>query len=272
MEKDYNLNNDSTEKIPVKNPPSILLLSGLDPTGGAGISADIRTATEWKVYPLPIITALTAQNHKGVHKIEAPSTETIVLQLNDVIDAIRPDAVKIGMLPNAAIVKAIAEVLKNRKLKNIVLDPVLSATTGGALTGGNQTMLAMADSLFPLVRLITPNQLELQLFDQLLKSYNRPGMLDSCKATLITGGDTKDNYCVDRLYKKSRINNEFYSLRIESRNLHGTGCVYSTSIACNLAQGTTLYKAVDNSKCLISDIIENSAPYSIIPGYGPVLV
>lgn len=254
------------------NPPSILLLSGLDPTGGAGISADIRSASRWDVYPLPVITALTAQNHKGVHRIDVPDPDLIDLQLNDIVKAITPNAVKIGMIPDERMIDIIARVIKKCEIKNIVLDPVLSASAGGKLVDNDKTILALVEKLFPLATLVTPNRQEFQKINKVLAKHNRPDIFSYSNATLITGGDSEDSHCIDYLYEDNKLIATFKGVKINSNNLHGTGCIFSTSIASQLAYGCSLTEAISKAKEFLSDSIEASAHLSLIPEYGPSLV
>mgnify|MGYP002749373250 FL=1 len=248
--------------------PVILLISGMDPTGGAGMSADIRTCVRTGSYPLGCVTALTVQNQHGVRAINSTPAHLVRDQIDAAVEAARPDAVKIGLLPTPETVETVAETISRHNLKNVVVDPVLAPTAGGALIDRrDDTARAMLESLFPLASLITPNVQEVSLF---LAMAGRP--LNALSSSLLLkGGDADGADCTDSLYRSSELLQEYSMPRIASPNLHGTGCVLSSAIASYLGHGLDMAQAVERAKRFVHDAIRRNVNNRIIEGYGPVL-
>lgn len=248
--------------------PVILLISGMDPTGGAGMSADIRTCVRTGSYPLGCVTALTVQNQHGVRAINPTPAHLVRDQIDAAVEAARPDAVKIGLLPTPETVETVAETISRHNLKNVVVDPVLAPTAGGALIDRrDDTARAMLESLFPLASLVTPNVQEVSLF---LAMAGRP--LNALSSyLLLKGGDADGAVCTDSLYCGSELIHEYSTPRIASRNLHGTGCVLSSAIASYLGHGLDMAQAVKRAKRFVHDAIRRNVNNRIIEGYGPVL-
>lgn len=256
--------------------PVILSIAGSDCSGGAGIQADIRTACALKTYCTTAVTAVTAQNFRGVSAVEYVGDKMLEGQLKAVLDSVRPDAVKIGMIPNIKAANIIRNYIDKYELQNIVFDPVISATAGGNLSGTcSGDSHEIANLLFPVSLLVTPNIPELfklcpipteshdTAIKELMHAY-APG------AILLKGGHTDESYCEDILYINGKPEERFRSERIASPHTHGTGCTMSTAIACGLAAGHTLSKAVADAKTLITQAIENGAKWRVYPEYGPV--
>ena len=251
---------------------TVLSIAGSDPSGGAGIQADIKTITSHKSYAMSVITALTAQNTTGVFSIEEASAEFVGMQLDAVFSDIFPDAVKVGMVSNASIITEIAQKLKKYEAKNIVVDPVMVATSGGKLIQDNATM-ALSDLLFPLSTLITPNIPEAEALTR-CKINNKDDMEKSAEILfqkyntniLIKGGHF-DNCSDDLLYDGK----EFFWIRgkrIDTKNTHGTGCTLSSAIACGLAKNLSLKIAVEKAKAYVFNAISNNI--SLGKGNGPI--
>lgn len=229
-----------------------LTIAGSDSSGGAGIQADLKTFAAHGVYGMSVITALTAQNTSGVFAVCDTSAEMVTAQLDAVFDDIFPGAVKIGMVSSADIAKAVADGLLRYKPDNIVLDPVMVSTSNSRLMAEG-THKMMAELLFPLADIITPNIPEAQVIAQ-MKIEGVRDMAEAARrisamtpgAVLIKGGHLEDT-CDDLLY----YNGEYIWLsseRIDNPNTHGTGCTLSSSIAANLAKGMDMRTAVSAAK------------------------
>lgn len=248
--------------------PVILLISGMDPTGGAGMSADIRTCARTGSYPLSCVTALTVQNQHGVRAINPTHPDLIRDQIDAAVEATRPDAVKIGLLPAPETAEAVAEAIRRHNLRNVVMDPVLVPTAGGELIDRrDDTARVMIRSLFPLVSLITPNVQEASLFRAMA---GRP-LNTLSPYLLLKGGDADTEACTDSLYRGSELLQQYTAPRIASLNLHGTGCVLSSAIASYLGHGLEMTQAVGRAKLFVHEAIQRNVNNRIIEGYGPVL-
>lgn len=248
--------------------PVILLISGMDPTGGAGMSADIRTCARTGSYPLSCITALTVQNQHGVRAINPTPADLVRDQIDAAVEAARPDAVKIGLLPTPETVETVAESIRRHNLRNVVIDPVLAPTAGGELIDRrDDTARAMIRSLFPLASLVTPNVQEASLFRAMA---GRP-LNTLSPYLLLKGGDADTEACTDSLYRGSELLQQYTTPRIASPNLHGTGCVLSSAIASYLGHGLNMAEAVGHAKRFVHDAIKRNINNIIIEDYGPVL-
>lgn len=250
----------------------VLSIAGSDSSGGAGIQADLKTMTAHGVYGMTAITALTAQNTTGVTAIEESSVSFLEQQIDACLSDIPTDAVKIGMLPSAEQVRLVAMKLKEYRAENIVVDPVMVATSGSRLMK-ESTSAVMAHLLFPIAKVITPNipEAEILLGERI---SNKTSMERAAKslgedfgcAVLIKGGHNVEDAC-DVLYEKGVIT-WFEGTRIESDNTHGTGCTLSSAIASNLALGYTLKDSVRRAKEYITAAI--AADLNLGKGSGPL--
>ncbi|MGI6507954.1 MAG: bifunctional hydroxymethylpyrimidine kinase/phosphomethylpyrimidine kinase [Saccharofermentanales bacterium] len=249
-----------------------LTIAGSDSSGGAGIQADIKTMTMNGVYAMSVITSLTAQNTTGVRAIQDASPDFLKQQIDSVFEDIYPDAVKIGMVSSRELIHVIADRLRYYKARNIVLDPVMVATSGSTLlkTDAVQTLL---HELFPLATLVTPNIPEAQVISGLtIKS--RQDMLAAAKkigdeyhcAVLLKGGHSVHD-ANDLLYRDGATI-LFEGKRINNPNTHGTGCTLSSAIASNLAKGFTLIESIQRAKDYISGAL--SAMLDLGKGSGPL--
>ena len=249
-----------------------LSIAGSDSCGGAGIQADIKTMTMNGVYAMSAVTALTAQNTTGVNAIQEATPEFLKQQLDAVFEDIFPDAVKIGMVSSSKLIRVIADRLRFYHAKNVVVDPVMVATSGSALmkTDAVQTL---TEELFPLATLITPNIPEAEILsgltienkEEMLTAANKIGATYGC-AVLLKGGHSI-NDANDLLFADGEVY-WFEGKRIDNPNTHGTGCTLSSAIAANLAKGFGLSESVLRAKDYISGAL--SAMLDLGKGSGPM--
>ncbi len=250
---------------------TVLTIAGSDSSGGAGIQADIKTITTHKLYAMSAITALTAQNTTGVYGIFETSPEFVGLQLDCIFRDIPPDAVKIGMVSNEAIMRVIAEKLVYYNAKNIVVDPVMVSTSGSKLLS-DTGIEALKAFLLPLATVITPNIPEAEcLWGQPIE--DKEDMILAAKdisqlspSVLIKGGHLKGS-ADDLLYLKGQPF-WFEAPKVENPNTHGTGCTLSSAIACNLATGHSLSESVRMAKAYITGALK--AGLNLGKGSGPL--
>lgn len=249
-----------------------LTIAGSDSSGGAGIQADIKTMTMNGVYAMSAITSLTAQNTTGVRSIQDASPDMLKQQIDAVFEDIYPDAVKIGMVSSAELMHVIADRLTYYRATNIVLDPVMVATSGSALmkTDAVQSLL---QELFPLATVVTPNIPEAEVISG-LAIESKEDMIVAAKkigddyrcAVLLKGGHSV-NDAHDLLYSEGQMI-WFEGKRIDNPNTHGTGCTLSSAIASNLAKGFSLIDSVQRAKDYVSGAL--SAMLDLGQGSGPL--
>lgn len=249
-----------------------LTIAGSDCSGGAGIQADLKTMTMNGVYAMSAITALTAQNTTGVAGILEVTPDFLKQQIDMIFTDIRPDAVKTGMVPNAALIEAIAERLTHYGAKNIVVDPVMVATAGSTLMR-SEAVETLKCKLLPISALVTPNIPEAEVLSG-MKIEDPNTMMEAARfiserygcAVLLKGGhsvnDANDLLCADG---KSTW---FYGKRINNPNTHGTGCTLSSAIASNLAKGYDLPTSIQRAKDYISGAL--AAMLDLGQGNGPI--
>lgn len=245
-----------------------LTIAGSDSSGGAGIQADIKTMTANGVYAMSAITALTAQNTTGVTGIMEVTPEFLSLQLKAIFTDIYPDAVKTGMVSSGELIKTISKTLKKYNAKNIVVDPVMVATSGAKLISDEAIEVLKAE-LLPLATVITPNIPEAEVLSE-MKIEDEEGMIAAAKAiyekyncnVLLKGGH-QINDANDLLYRDGGYV-WFKGKRIDNPNTHGTGCTLSSAIASNLAKGENLDDAVKHAK----DYISGALAYMLDLGKG----
>ncbi len=249
-----------------------LTIAGSDSSGGAGIQADIKTMITNGVYAMSAITALTAQNTTGVRGIQESTPDFLKQQLDAVFEDIYPDAVKIGMVSSSVLIRVIGERLRFYNVKNVVVDPVMVATSGSSLMK-NDAVETLCSELFPIATVITPNIPEAQiLFGKKIES--KEDMMMAAKeigdtyhcAVLLKGGHSI-NDANDLLYADGELH-WFEGKRIDNPNTHGTGCTLSSAIASNLAKGFTLAESVQRAKDYISGAL--GAMLDLGKGSGPV--
>lgn len=248
------------EKLPV-----VLTIAGSDTSAGAGIQQDLKTITNCKCYGATAITALTSQNTLGVQDVMPVPAEVVEKQMRSVFDDLSVKAVKIGMIPDINVAKVIVKVLleeRRCRLLPVVCDPVMISTSGRRLMS-EECQEYVVRHLFPLCTLITPNIPEWE-----------SGLChtDDCDtAFLVKGGHAAGNGMTDTLYiYKEGCEHRFTTDRIETGNLHGTGCTLSSAIACELAKGHSLVPAVKQAKEYITHAIEGGKNLHIGHGNGPL--
>lgn len=249
-----------------------LTIAGSDCSGGAGIQADIKTMMANGVYAMSAVTALTAQNTTGVAAIMEVTPEFLGQQLDSVFTDIRPDAVKIGMVSSGALIEKIGEKLTEYKAENIVVDPVMVATSGARLIS-EEAVAVLKERLLPLAALLTPNIPEAEVLSG--KRIRSPKEMELAAksisetyhcAVLCKGGHSISD-ANDLLYCSGDAT-WFRGKRIPNPNTHGTGCTLSSAIASNLAKGYDLSKAVEQAKAYLSDAL--NAMLDLGAGSGPM--
>lgn len=250
----------------------VLTIAGSDSSGGAGIQADIKTIAAHKMYAMSVITSLTAQNTTGVFGIMNVGSEFVGKQIDAVFTDIFPDAVKIGMVSEKDIIEMISAKIKQYKPGNIVIDPVMVATSGAELisAAARQTLIS---ELFPLASVITPNIPEAEV----ISGMKIGGVSDMKNAAekifslagvpvLVKGGHSVDD-ATDILYDGIDFT-VYRSEHINNPNTHGTGCTLSSAIACGLASGTDILSSVKAAKAYVTGAIK--AGLAIGCGHGPL--
>ena len=254
-----------------------LTIAGSDCSGGAGIQADMKTMLANGVYAMSAITALTAQNTTGVSAIMNVTPEFLGQQLDAIFTDIYPDAVKIGMVSDKKLIKVIAVKLKQYQAKNIVLDPVMVATSGSKLISDDAIAL-LKQELLPLADILTPNIPEAEVLtgEKIKTAANMEQaaaqISDTYHCSVLCKGGHSLNDANDFLYGKN-INGEslhqwLEGRRINNTNTHGTGCTLSSAIASNLAKGYPMLEAVTLAKVYISDCL--NAMLDLGKGRGPM--
>ncbi|MBE9544487.1 MAG: bifunctional hydroxymethylpyrimidine kinase/phosphomethylpyrimidine kinase [Proteobacteria bacterium] len=255
----------------------VLTIAGSDSGGGAGIQADLKTFAAIGCYGMSVITALTAQNTRGVTAIHALPPSFAVEQMTAVFTDIGADAVKIGMLYSAELIEAVTETLYKYRARNIVLDPVMVAQSGDKLVQ-DDAIQAIKDHLMPVADVVTPNLPEAEvLLKQKIESLEdmqraaRSLAQFGGRSILIKGGHLVASKSTDLLYLTEE--DRFVTLeaeRVDSRNNHGTGCTLSSAIAAHIAKGDRIEDAVSKAKTYIQNAIRAGAEYKIGHGHGPV--
>ncbi len=249
-----------------------LTIAGSDCSGGAGIQADIKTMTANGVYAMSAITALTAQNTTGVYGVLESTDAFLANQLDCIFSDIFPDAVKTGMVSSCALIEVIAEKLRRYGAKNIVVDPVMVATSGSRLIA-QEAVETLKARLLPLADVVTPNIPEAQVLcgmeidcaSQMEAAACAIGEKFGC-AVLVKGGHHVQD-ADDLLWQDGRLT-WFRGSRIDNPNTHGTGCTLSSAIAANLAKGYDLNHAVLRAKAYISGAL--ASMLDLGAGSGPM--
>jgi hydroxymethylpyrimidine/phosphomethylpyrimidine kinase len=269
---------------PMSRPPVILSIAGYDPSSGAGITADVKTAVAQHCYAVTCITALTVQSTQGVFGVEPVDPELVSRALETLADDLEVAAVRVGMLGSGAIAATVADFLAERRLPNIVLDPVLRSSSGAILLDepGREVLI---QRLLPLADVITPNIDEAAIlagiqpaapgapWDEVLPALRAMAeklrQLGS-RAVVITGGHLAqaNDYLSYEGAAGSFSEEVFPGMHLESRSTHGTGCAFATALACQLAHGKTVPEAVRAAKEYVGKAI--AAAYSLGRGRGPI--
>ncbi|HUS19058.1 MAG TPA: bifunctional hydroxymethylpyrimidine kinase/phosphomethylpyrimidine kinase [Terriglobales bacterium] len=250
----------------------VLSISGFDPSSGAGLTADIKTAAAHECYGVGCLTALTVQSTRGVGRVEAVSGVLVRETLESLAGDLQIAAIRIGMLGSAEVADEVADFLERRKAANVVLDPVLASSTGASLIDAAGVEI-LKSRLLPLAAILTPNLSEAGL----LAGRTVANLADmevaaaviqrrGARSVLVTGGHLPDNTDVFR--DESGKSHHLAGKRIESKATHGTGCALAMAIACNLANGYELLEAATMAKDYVRKAIE--AAYPVGKGSGPM--
>ena len=253
-----------------------LTIAGSDSSGGAGIQADLKTFAALGVYGASVITALTAQNTRGVSGIHAVPAGFVTAQIDAVFSDLHVDAVKIGMAAEFATIDAIAAGLTRWSPKHVVLDPVMVATSGDRLLA-TEAVDALRTKLMPRASLVTPNLPEaaalldeaVALSESAIESQGKRLLALGCRAVLIKGGHGQDAESIDYLVSSGGTI-ALAAPRVATKNTHGTGCSLSSAIAAGLAKGEDMESAVRNAKTWISAAIAAADRLTVGHGHGPI--
>ena len=266
-------------------PPVVLTIAGFDPSSGAGITADIKTIAAHECYGVSCITALTVQSTQGVRRVEGVDPKIVAETLHELLADVTIEAVHIGMLGNRQVVAVVADFLDRARLPHVVLDPILKSSSGADLLDAAGTRL-LIERLLPQAELITPNLVEASVMtgiavtnlDQMREAATRLHALGAANV-VITGGDapagsatgSQPEKAIDLLSFTAARDPQtevFKADRLRSDSTHGTGCAFSTALACHLAQGRGLPEAVLLAKVYVSAAIANA--HRLGKGVGPV--
>lgn len=261
----------------MKKYPCILSIAGSDCSGGAGIQADIKAISALGGYAATAITAVTVQNTKGVRAIHAVPPVSVRGQIEAVMEDIRPDAVKIGMINDIEIVKVIVSCLQKYRPEHVVFDPVMVSTSGHKLIEDDAVNVLVRE-LMPLTNLITPNLSEAEVLAgrtiksvEEMKDTARQLLAVGCGAVLLKGGHLEGGKMCDVLQIAGKdCPSLFTSEKIDSKNTHGTGCTLSSAIATFLALGFPMPKAVEHAKAYVTGGIMAGKEVHIGEGHGPL--
>jgi hydroxymethylpyrimidine/phosphomethylpyrimidine kinase len=266
-------------------PPVVLTIAGFDPSSGAGITADIKTIAAHECYGVSCITALTVQSTRGVRRVVGINPEIVAETLQELHADVTIDAVHIGMLGNEQVVTVVADFLSQAKLPHVVLDPILKSSSGADLLDPLGIRL-LIERLLPLAELVTPNLEEASILtgiavtnlDQMREAASRLHALGAANL-VITGGDAPGGHTAGNQPEKAidllsftvgrgTQTEVFKADRQRSNSTHGTGCAFSTALACHLAHGRGLPEAVLLAKVYVSAAIANAHPLG--KGMGPL--
>ncbi|GAB6098760.1 bifunctional hydroxymethylpyrimidine kinase/phosphomethylpyrimidine kinase [Halanaerocella petrolearia] len=238
----------------------VLTIAGSDSGGGAGIQADLKTMTAFGVYGASVVTAVTAQNTLGVQGFEALSGDFVGQQLDSVFSDLDFSAVKTGMLANSEIINVITKKIKEYQINNLVVDPVMVATSGDLLLA-EEAIDSLKEDLIPLAKLITPNLNEAKVLtgrgldeEVSLKELASELYKLGAQYVLVKGGHQEQDKARDLLYDGEEFR-EFTTARIDTTDTHGTGCTLSSALASNLALGYSLEESIKRSKAYITKAI-----------------
>ena len=254
-----------------------LTIAGSDPSGGAGIQADLKTFSACGCYGMTVITAVVDENTIGGTDVHPIPSSFVSGQIKSVLDDIGTDAIKIGMLHDSELIRAVKETLSAYNIKNIVLDPVMVATSGDKLLQ-DEAIETLKNELIPYVRVITPNipEAEILIGQKITGQDELPLIVKDLSfnrsvSVLLKAGHLSEEELIDVFYNAETDEViELKSRRIQTHNTHGTGCTFSSAVAAFLAHGLPLNDAVKKAKEYMVKSIEAGAKYEIGKGHGPV--
>lgn len=262
--------------MPQTHVPIALTIAGSDSSGGAGIQADLKTFSAFGVYGASVITALTAQNTRGVSGVHQVPVSFIAAQFEAVMSDLTVTAIKTGMLGDAPTVRTVAACLASHPTIPVVVDPVMVATSGDVLLDPD-AIIAVRELLIPRAALITPNLPEAAKLLDASVAASEDAIIEQaralqrlgCTAVLIKGGHGEGGEAVDILFSEDEVH-RFVRARIATKNSHGTGCTLSAAIAAGLAEGKSLRTAVEDAKEYVWQALVSGASRDIGTGHGPV--
>jgi hydroxymethylpyrimidine/phosphomethylpyrimidine kinase len=256
--------------------PRVLSIAGSDSGGGAGIQADLKTVAALGCYGMTAITALTAQNTQGVRSIHAVPLKMLADQIDAVVEDIGVDAVKIGMLHSADTVRTVSAAIERHALPNIVLDPVMVATSGAVLID-NEAVSVLVRYLFPRAAVVTPNLDEASLLvgrpldsEAAMQAAALQLLEMGAQAVLLKGGHLPGGIVSDLLVTRGGPPHWMRGVRIDTPNTHGTGCTLSSAIASHLALGASLVEAVGLAREYVRGALQAGAQVRTGAGSGPL--
>lgn len=255
--------------------PIALTIAGSDPSGGAGIQADLKTFAAFDVYGAAVLTALTAQNTRGVDGVLPTPADFIAKQIASVASDLDIRAIKTGMLGDKITVEAVADAISRHRLQPLVVDPVMVATSGDVLLAAD-AVEAVRDTLLPLADIITPNLHEAAILSGTSPARSTDEMAEQghrllafgCKAVLVKGGHGSGE-AIDVLVTAEGVR-QYTLARIDTRHTHGTGCTLSAAIAAGLAQAMPLADAVGNAKSFVWHALQAGRTLGVGGGNGPL--
>ena len=264
-------------KNEIKTYRRALTIAGSDPSGGAGLQADLKTFSALGCYGMSAVVAVVDENTVGVTGVHPVPVDFVRGQIVSCLDDIGADAIKIGMLHSSELIVAVRDTLARYDIKNIVLDPVMVATSGDPLLRSD-AVVTLSDVLIPEVRVITPNipEAEILIGDKITRQADLPDIAkmlsrDRKVSVLLKAGHLSDDELVDVFYNAETDEIvRLASKRVRTCNTHGTGCTLSSAMAAFLAKGYSLNDAARGAKDYISKAIESGACYKIGHGHGPV--
>jgi len=255
-------------------PPRCLTIAGSDPSGGAGIQADLKTFQTLKTYGMSAITAVTVQNTMGVRTIHAIPPQIIAGQIEAILEDVGCNAIKTGMLQDKTTISTVAGALQGIPDLRLVVDPVMVATSGASLISPD-AVACMRDKLFPLATLVTPNLPEAERLAG-IKIMSRVDMkkaaqilLECSGAVLVKGGHSPDpDFCADLLVLRDGRSLWLEFPKIKTKNTHGTGCTLAAAITAGLAKGFDLIDAVTQGRKWLQGAIASAASFNLGKGAG----
>lgn len=255
----------------------VLSIAGSDPSGGAGIQADLKAFSACGCFGTTAIVAVVDENTVGVTGVHPVPVDFVVGQIKSVLDDIGADAIKIGMLHSSELIIAVQETLAKYKIKNIVLDPVMVATSGDRLLQ-EEAIATLKEVLIPHVRILTPNipEAEILLDRKIDKQEDLPKLAKELGdrygiSVLLKAGHLTDDRLIDVFYNgETGETLDLESARVYTKNTHGTGCTFSSAVAAFLAHDLPMNEAVEKAKNYMVNAIQKGAAYEIGKGHGPV--
>ena len=239
----------------MKKKKIILIIGGHDPTSGAGITADIETAGYFNYHPLSILTCSTIQNTSKVIKVNKMPNNYIYSSFKELIKEFKIDVIKIGLIPSIRSSKEILKILENKKIKNIpiIIDPIINSGSGRKLVFKNNINFVVKN-LYPKALLLTPNKCEYNIIKKIHKQHST----ENIKNILITDYKFKKNHIMLKLIESEASNEKEFNIKKFSKIYHGTGCTFSTAIACNISDNNSIEKSIAIALNYMKKVIEVS--------------